>query len=73
MRGLEKEYEGRLTVMIGEAQSEEGLAAKKTYGWDQNLHGLVVLDGDGEAVGDLEGHNYGADEIREKIEAALAN
>ena len=71
MRELSEEYEGRVKLSVLPATGEEGLEARKSYGWHDELHGLVTLRPDGARVGDLPGHQFGKDEIKQKIEELL--
>ncbi len=71
MRGLEKEYQGRVEFRLDTATSAAGKAACERNGWGDALHGLEALAPDGRVVGHLPGHRYGRDEIVAQVEALL--
>ncbi len=72
MSELATDYEGKITTRIEPAGSEEGQAAKVTYGWDRKLHGLVALLPDGTLVANLPGHSYAQDVASAKVEVKKA-
>jgi hypothetical protein len=71
VRGLEKEYEGRVEFRVLPAEGPEGKAAAERNGWKDALHGLECADPDGRVVVHLPGHAYGREEVRARVEALL--
>jgi hypothetical protein len=72
VRGLEKEYAGRVKVEFDTASSDAGRAALERHGWQKAKHGLEGFKADGTVSGNLPGHAYGEAEIRAEFEKALA-
>jgi hypothetical protein len=71
VRGLEKEFAGRVDFAYLPASGEEGQAALARNGWAKAKHGLEAVATDGHVTGHLPGHNFGEPEIRGQIETLL--
>ncbi len=72
VRELEVEYADRVTFVI--VSAEETAAATEdieAFGFQEDGHGLVIFDGEGEVAGKLPGHNYGRTEIEAQLKTVL--
>ena len=72
VRELEVDYAGQAKFVI--LSPEETAAASadiEAFGFQDNRHGLVVFNAEGEAVGKLPGHTYGRAEIEAHLKSVL--
>ena len=73
MSELEQEFSDRVDFnIIGAADTALRMDEVRGFGFEAQLHGLVVFDGEGQARAKLPGHDFGAEQIRTAIEQGLA-
>ena len=69
---LEQEYGDRVDFVIVSAEDTKLRQDEiERFGFAEKMHGLVAFDADGEAECLLPGHNFGKEEIRAAVEAAI--
>ena len=69
---LEQEYGDQATFVIIPAEETAESADKLAeYGFTELKHGLVVFDGEGDAIVKLPGHMFGREEIEEGLQLVL--
>jgi|GEM_PF-2050784 len=67
----EPAYQGRLAFEVYPWDHDKSSAARETYEFGPDRHGMVVLDADGRLLAMRPGHSYGAVEIRHDFDLAL--
>jgi hypothetical protein len=67
----EESYAGRFTFEVFAWEHEKSVAARKTFGFGADNHGLALLTADGRLLSVRPGHDYGAPEIRSDLDKAL--
>ena len=70
MNGIEQEKNGAISVEIKDATADEHQADIQALGFGS--HGLVVYDTQDQVKQKLDGHNLEEADVRQAIEAALA-
>lgn len=68
----EPAYRGRFAFEVYPWEHERSAAARDTYAFGFEKHGMVVLLTDGTLSGLRPGHDYGATEIRVELDRVLA-
>lgn len=68
----EPTYVGRFSFEVYPWEHAKSEAARTTYAFGFEKHGLVVLLPDGTLSGMRAGHDYGAPEIRAELDRVLA-
>ena len=71
MGELKPEYEGRVEFEVVSLETEEGRARSEGIDFGGLRHGLVGIDRHGAQAVAIPGHNFGKEELQEKVEDLL--